>query len=181
MLGMADSGGGVEKTGPGADLLAVAQRRDRDAFERLFAFYAPRVKAYLGRLGVGDEVADELTEETMLAVWQRAPRFVAARVPASAWIFAIARDKRAGAARPGRWPAVDADEEAPGVDGTITEPPIRYAVDSLPEPEAELLRIFYYEESADVVLGDRLGLSPADGRSRLRHALRDLVVTGGDG
>ena len=180
MLGMADSGGGVE-AGPGADLLAVAQRRDRDAFGRLFAFYAPRVKAYLGRVGVGDEVADELTEETMLAVWQRAPRFLAARVPASAWIFAIARDKRAEAARPGRWPTVDADEEAPGIDGAVTEPPIRYAVDSLPEPEAELLRIFYYEESAVSGIGDRLGLAPADGRSRLRHALRDVVVTGGDG
>ena len=124
MLGMADSGGGVE-AGPGADLLAVAQRRDRDAFGRLFAFYAPRVKAYLGRVGVGDELADELTEETMLAVWQRAPRFLAARVPASAWIFAIARDKRAEAARPGRWPTITADEEAPGIDGAVAEPPIR--------------------------------------------------------
>ena len=122
MLGMADSGGIVEAD-PGADLLAVAQRRDRDAFGRLFTFYAPRVKAYLGRVGVGDEVADELTEETMLAIWQRAPRFLAARVPASAWIFAIARDKRAEAARPGRWPTTDADEEAPGIDGAVAEPP----------------------------------------------------------
>ena len=180
MLGMADSGGIVEAD-PGADLLAVAQRRDRDAFGRLFAFYAPRVKAYLGRVGVGDEVADELTEETMLAVWQRAPRFLVSRVPPSAWIFAIARDKRAEAARPGRWPVTDADEEVSGIDGAVPESPIRGVVDSLPEPEAEILRIFYYEESANVVLGKRLGLSPADGRSRLRHALRDLVVTGGDG
>ena len=181
MLGMADSGGGVEAAGPGADLLAVAQRRDRDAFGRLFAFYAPRVKAYFGRLGVADGVADELTEETMLAVWRRAPRFLEARVPPSAWIFAIARDKRAEVARSGRWPTADAEEEPAGVDGAVQEPPIRGVVDSLPEPEAELLRIFYHEERAELAVGDRLGLSPADGRSRLRHALRDLAATGGDG
>ena|SRR5690349_8243344 len=180
MLGMGDSGGSVE-AGLGADLLAVAERRDRDAFGRLFAFYAPRVKAYLGRLGVTDSVADALTEETMLAAWRRAPRFPAARVPASAWIFAIARDKRAEVTRRGRWPAVDAETEAAGMDGAVPELPIRRVLDSLPEPEAELLRIFYHEESADSAIGERLGLTPADGRSRLRHALRVLLVTGADG
>ena len=180
MLGMGDSGGSVE-AGLGADLLAVAQRRDRDAFGRLFAFYAPRVRAYLGRLGVADGIADELTEETMLAVWRRAPRFPAARVPPSAWIFAIARDKRAQAALGSRWPAVAAEEEASGIDGAVPELPIRRVLDSLPEPEAELLRIFYHEESADSAIGERLGLTPADGRSRLRHALQVLLVTGADG
>jgi RNA polymerase sigma-70 factor (ECF subfamily) len=180
MLGMADAGGSVE-AGPGLDLLAVAQRHDRDAFARLYAFYAPRVKAYLGRHGVVDGTADELAEETMLAVWQRAPQFLAARVPPSAWIFAIVRDKRAEVARRGRWPTLAAEDEPHGVDGAVPELSIRRVVDSLPEPEAELLRILFYEESADSAIGERLGLTPADGRSRLRQTLRGLLVTGADG
>ena len=43
-----------------------AERGDRAAFARIFAFYGPRVKAYLRRLGAEDAVAEDLTQEVML-------------------------------------------------------------------------------------------------------------------
>ena len=43
--------GDAERTRFADLLLAVAELQDRDAFAELFAYYAPRVKSYLLRLG----------------------------------------------------------------------------------------------------------------------------------
>ena len=51
-------------------LVAVAERKDRAAFVRLFDHFAPRVKSYLRRLGVGDSQAEDLVQEVMLTVWR---------------------------------------------------------------------------------------------------------------
>ena len=48
---MTETSARADEAGLEADLRAVAERRDREAFGRIFAFYAPRVKAYLRRLG----------------------------------------------------------------------------------------------------------------------------------
>ena len=44
-------------------LSAIASRQDRDAFAELFAFYAPRVKSYLMRLGAPDSQAEEIAQD----------------------------------------------------------------------------------------------------------------------
>src|SRR6202012_2164600 len=54
---------------------AVAQRRDRAAFAALFGYFGPRVKAWMLRAGCPATAAEELAQETMLAVWQKAGQF----------------------------------------------------------------------------------------------------------
>ena len=51
---------------------AIALRRDRDAFAQLFAWFGPRVKACMLRAGIDPAAAEELAQEIMLAVWQKA-------------------------------------------------------------------------------------------------------------
>src|SRR5262245_9856434 len=59
-----------------ADLMeAIAERQDRDAFAEIFAFYAPRVKAYVLRLGAGETLAEEIAQEVMIVVWRKAQLF----------------------------------------------------------------------------------------------------------
>jgi RNA polymerase sigma-70 factor (ECF subfamily) len=78
-----------------AELIRViAQDRDRAAFADLFAYFGPRVKAWLLRSGASLTAADELAQETMLAVWQRAQLFDPARAGASTWIFTIGLAQR---------------------------------------------------------------------------------------
>ena len=72
-------------------LVAIAERGDRDAFARLFAWFAPRVKAQLVLAGSG-ESAEELVQEVMLKVWRRAGQFDPNRGSAATWIHAIARN-----------------------------------------------------------------------------------------
>ncbi len=51
---------------------AVATRRDRAAFVRLFQHFAPRVKTFMLRSGASEAAAEEIAQETMLSVWRKA-------------------------------------------------------------------------------------------------------------
>ena len=54
---------------------AIAEDQDREAFARLFAYFAPRVKAFMQRSGVAADAAEELVQETMINVWRKAELF----------------------------------------------------------------------------------------------------------
>ncbi len=73
---------------------AVAERQDRAAFAALFEYFAPRIKTFMQRSGASEASAEELAQETMLAVWRKAALFDPASAGAPAWIFTIARNLR---------------------------------------------------------------------------------------
>ena len=190
MMGaMTETSARADEAGLEADLRAVAERRDREAFGRIFAFYAPRVKAYLRRLGAEDAAAEDLTQEAMLSVWRRAQRFDPRRAALSTWIFTIARNKRMDALRRDRRP--DYDPEDPAIVEPADDAPrgdqvaeteqikvvVQRAIDGLPKEQAELLRIFYFEEKPHSTIAEELGLPLGTVKSRLRLALSKLRVT----
>lgn len=178
-----------------ADMRAVAERRDRAAFARLFAFYAPRIKAYLRRGGADDATAEDLTQDVMLSIWRRAHQFDRRRAALGTWIFTIARNKRIDALRRDRRPDLDLDDpavaeepdDAPLSDELVEAGEMQVlvtrAVDRLPSEQAELLRIFYYEEKSHSIIAEELGLPLGTVKSRLRLALGKLrsLLGGMDG
>jgi RNA polymerase sigma factor (sigma-70 family) len=170
------------------DLRAVAEARDRAAFARVFAFYGPRVKAYLRRLGAEDAVAEDLTQEVMLSIWRRAHQFDRTRAALGTWVYTIARNKRIDALRRERRPDFDLEDpalvpedgSAPGGDRHAEAEQLRRgvmeAVERLPAEQARLLRIFYFEEKPHSVIAEELGLPLGTVKSRLRLALAKLRV-----
>ncbi len=186
---MTETSARADEAGLEADLRAVAERHDREAFGRIFAFYAPRVKAYLRRLGAEDAVAEDLTQEAMLSVWRRAQQFDPRRAAVSTWIFTIARNKRIDALRRDRRP--DYDPEDPAIVEPVDDAPrgdqvaeteqiklvVQRAIDGLPTEQAQLLRIFYFEEKPHSAIAEELGLPLGTVKSRLRLALSKLRVT----
>ena len=77
------------------DLLrSVGQKHDKQAFAELFEYFAPRIKSFLMKGGAAPDQADELAQETMITVWQRAGTFDPSKASASTWIFTIARKCR---------------------------------------------------------------------------------------
>ena len=171
-----------------ADILAVAQSQDRAAFARIFAFYGPRVKAYLRRLGAEDSVAEDLTQEVMLSVWRRAHQFDRTRAALSTWVYTIARNRRIDALRRERRPDFDPEDPALVGDNELAPRGDRFAeaeqgrrevmraVEQLPAEQARLLRIFYFEEKPHSVIAEELGLPLGTVKSRLRLALSKLRV-----
>ena len=76
-------------------LTLIAQNEDRAAFTRLFRHFAPLMKAFaLSGSTLSANHADELVQEVMLKVWQKAGAFNADKAAASTWIYTIARNCR---------------------------------------------------------------------------------------
>lgn len=167
------------------DIGKIAAERDREAFARLYGFYAPRVAAYLRRVGAQHDAAEELAQEVMLTVWRRAYQFDPAKAALSTWIYTIARNRRIDSLRRERHPAFDPDDptlamggEAPRGDELLetemVKERIREAIATLPSEQADLLRIFYFEDKTHSVIADELGLPLGTVKSRLRLAVAKL-------
>jgi len=172
-------------TEPSADMsaliVAIAERRDRQAFTCLFNHFAPRVKAYLLRMGTVSEAAEELAQETLLTVWRRAEVFNPDRAAASTWIFAIARNLRIDLARRERRPL-------PGEDLTVgemvrpdanlqaaqDEVRIRAAIATLPVEQSEVVRLAFFSDKAHAEIADDLSLPLGTVKSRIRLAMAKL-------
>jgi len=166
------------------DLIAVARRADRDAFARLFRHFAPRVKAYLMRLGADDAAAEDLAQEVMLIVWRRAPTYDPSLAGVGTWIFTIARNRRIDALR--RRPRLPDDVDdpllrptpAPSPDAVAAaqqwEEKVAAAIGNLPAEQAEMLRLAYFDDRSHTDIAAALKVPLGTVKSRLRLAIGRL-------
>ena len=164
-------------------LAAVAERRDHCAFARLFDRFATRIEAYLRRLGAERALAEDLTQDVMLVIWQRAGRYDPTRAAASTWIFTIARNRLTDARRRQRSEQRtdgDAIEVLAGDDTeqsfylTQLERHLRRAVALLPSGQSQLIEQGYFRDKTQATLADELDLPLGTVKSRQRLALGRL-------
>lgn len=164
---------------------AVARELDRDAFARLFGYFAPRVKSFLMRSGLAESAAEEVSQEVMIAVWRKASYFDPARAGASTWVFTIARNQRIDRLRRTRSRTADhlpdpsEEPEVPpsGEDITIVaerEEGVRRALESLPQDQATIVRLAFFAEKPHPEIARELGIPLGTVKSRVRLALNRL-------
>jgi RNA polymerase sigma-70 factor (ECF subfamily) len=161
-------------------LVAVASRQDRQAYSELFAYYAPRVKSYLMRLGADSGSAEEIAQDVMVTVWRKAELFDRNQASVSTWIFRIARNRRIDVFRRARKPDLDPEEpmvlpagvEAPGerLETMETEIRVRNALKALPEEQLDMLKLAFYEGLSHREIADRLNAPLGTVKSRIRLA-----------
>lgn len=166
-----------------AAMRAIAERGDRAAFASIFAYYAPRVRAYVSRLGGGVD-AEELVQDVMLSVWRRAATFDPARACVSTWIFTIARNRRIDMMRKERRVEVDPDDPAlqpdaaPAADSVAEQAQWRQRlpglIAALPRDQAELLRRAFFDDTSQRMIADEMNLPLGTVKSRIRLALLRL-------
>ena len=72
----------------------IAQSQDKVAFGKIFDFFAPRIMGYLKSSGTYSEISEEITQEVLSTVWQKAYQFNPNIANVSTQIFTIARNKR---------------------------------------------------------------------------------------
>jgi RNA polymerase sigma-70 factor (ECF subfamily) len=89
---------------------AIATQRSRAAFADLFSYFAPRVKSFMLRLGASDSEAEELAQDAMITVWQKAGLYDSRQASVSTWIFRIARNRRIDLQRRQNRPELPADD-----------------------------------------------------------------------
>lgn len=171
-------------------LLKVAAESDREAFNALFMFFAPRIKSYLMKLGAAADLADDLAQETMLRVWRKARLFDPSKASASTWIFTIARNVRIDAARRAAKPDLDPNEPSllpehePEPDTTIDrsarDERIKAAFAALPPAQHEVVMLHFVEDLAHSEIAERLSLPLGTVKSRLRLAFDKIRKDLGD-
>ena len=166
----------------------VAQDRDRAAFAGLFDHFAPRIKAYLIRLGAAPGLAEDVTQEAMLSLWRKAHLFDPAKAAAATWVFTIARNLRIDQIRRERRPQIDADdplcEEPRGAEEGLAwsqpEGRLRAALAMLPPDQARVIELSFFSDCAHSEIADRLGIPLGTVKSRLRLAMARLRTAMGE-
>lgn len=170
---------------------AVAERADRQAFAALFKHFAPRLKGYLAKSGCAGDLAEDLTQEAMVLLWRRASTFDPARAALSTWLFTIVRNVRIDHHRRRQ---VTADSHADSVDvweGDLQEldeamPPeelvfaaqrernVHQALARLPEDQALVVKLSFFEEHPHARIAEKLGIPLGTVKSRIRLAVAHL-------
>ena len=171
-------------------LVTIAATRDKAMFARLFEYYAPRAKAYLMRQGQDGASAEELAQEAMLIVWRRADSFDPEKASAATWIYTIVRNLRIDALRKRHRPMFDIADPAFVPDpprrpddvlqGEQTERRVRDALKCLPEEQAAVVRLSFFEDKPHGEIAAELALPLGTVKSRLRLAMRRLQPLLGD-
>jgi RNA polymerase sigma factor (sigma-70 family) len=165
-------------------LLRHVAAGDTTAFEQLYHHYAPRLAAFLRRHLGAAALVDDVVNEVLFVVWQRAAVFPPT-VCCFAWLCGIARNK----ARKARlqWPQ-DAPE-APSTrewESTQDTPEqlfwqgeqhrlVARALERLPPAQRAVVELTYYHACSTREIAQRLEEAEATVRSRLRLARQRLA------
>jgi RNA polymerase sigma factor (sigma-70 family) len=169
-------------------LLRVAATADRPAFSEVYGFYSPRLRTYMRKLGADGAAAEDLVQDVMAAVWNKARLFDPAKASAGTWIFTIARNLRIDLIRRERRPEIDADdldlqsEESPE-QAMVTRrdaASVRAALAALPPDQAAVIRLSFFEDRPHGSIATELGVPLGTVKSRVRLALRRFRKTLGE-
>ena len=77
-----------------AELVALAQQGDQQAFATLYETYRPLVYRFLRRrLDGADETVEDLTEDVFVKLYEKLDRYVERGLPFTAWLYRIAHNK----------------------------------------------------------------------------------------
>lgn len=181
---IAQGGGFVVLFDPNVLIAAIARSGDREAFAALFDHFAPRVKGLLMRGGASAELAEEVAQETLLAVWRKAALFDPAKASASTWIATIARNLRIDIARRETRSRLSQayeilDEEAPEqpdatLSGAERDARVRAAMTQLSPDQYRVVELAFLEGFSHQDVANRLAIPLGTVKSRLRLALSHL-------
>jgi RNA polymerase sigma-70 factor (ECF subfamily) len=138
-------------------LIRSIARRDREAFEKLYYRYAPRLGRYAMRLLKQREAVDEVIDDVMLVVWQNAARFDPEISRPSTWLFGITHHKtlKTLARSPPRGESLPLDPDA----------------DAAAEGQRDAAAL----DPEQVAMGRQLGAALADGLSQLSADHRAVI------
>ena len=173
-----------EKASDLSDMLAsLAETKDKQVYIRLFRHFAPKVKAYIVRLGLVDTTAEELMQETMLSVWRKSHMYNRSKASASTWIFTLARNQSIDWMRKQKYPEYsleewheEPDEATDKGEQSVTTDRMLKSIDRLPENQAQVIYMSFFEGRSHSDISDRLGIPLGSVKSRIRLASEKLKM-----
>ena len=169
-----------------AMLAEMAVTKDKSLYIQLYQHFAPKVKAYIIRLGVMEATAEELTQEAMLNMWRKSHLFQPDKSAASTWLFTLARNQSIDWMRKHKYPEYSLDNMQGGIEEvsetdigeqSVQSERIAQAISQLPEKQAQVVYMSFYEGRSHSEIADRLMIPLGSVKSRIRLAAEKLKLT----
>jgi RNA polymerase sigma-70 factor (ECF subfamily) len=173
------------------ELIAGLAKGDKRAMPMLFARHRTRVFRFILRRVRSEALAEELVNETFLAVWQQAARFEG-NSSATTWMLSIAHNKAVSSLRKKRDEALDEDAAAEIADlsdsaeTTLAKSDkgsaLRACLNKLPEDQRVVMDLVYYHEQSVKEVAEVLGIPENTVKTRMFYArkkLSDLLKAAG--
>lgn len=165
----------------------IADHQEKAAFTEVFDHFAPRLKAYLLRLGAHGGQAEELVQEVMITLWRKANLFDPAKSSLATWLFRIARNRRIDALRRDKRGELDPDdpslhpqgevEAGELMDAQMRDERVRESLKQLPEEQLQLVRMAFFQGLSHSQISEETGLALGTVKSRIRLAFSRLRKT----
>jgi RNA polymerase sigma factor (sigma-70 family) len=170
-----------------AQIEAVRDRQDQEAFAALFRHFAPRLKAFLMKSGAASDQAEEVAQDVMATVWRKAGMFDPGKASVATWIYTIARNRRIDSLRKTRRPEPEdlpwgPAEEASASDVIMLQQDTEQlgrALKALPDTQRALIERAYFGDLTHSEIAAETGLPLGTIKSRIRLALDKLRQTMG--
>ena len=166
-------------------LIARICAGDLRAFETLYRLYHPRLSHFLMRMLRRPAVVEEVLDDTLMVVWNRAETFNG-RSKVSTWIFAIGYRKALKALRKLDEPVEDAlagrrASEDAGPEQRLAQRQVQAvlneALDDLSRDHRTVVDLAYFHELGYREIAEIMDCPVDTVKTRMYHARRNLRVT----
>ena len=164
----------------------IVSSADKDAFSALALHYGPRLKAWLMHRGESDATSEDVVQDVLTSVWQKAGSFDCTKASFSTWVYRMTRN---------RW--IDHKRKhdrvhpvAPDVMSALIDEPVfpvhdsmeaaeaadalREAMATLPPEQKQMLYLAFFEGLSHSAIAARTGVAIGTVKSRIRAPLKKM-------
>ncbi|WED22444.1 sigma-70 family RNA polymerase sigma factor [Vibrio sp. JC009] len=174
-----------------AECMERVKSEDKRAYAVIFRYFTPRLKQFLMKKINNEQVALELVQDTMAAVWQKSHMFDPEKSALSTWIYTLARNlcfdmlrKQKGKELsiesddiwPGEYSPPDLVEHYSPEQMILKEQVMRY-LHMLPDNQRDVVKAVYVDDISQQEAAERLDIPIGTVKSRLRLAVEKLKQT----
>jgi RNA polymerase sigma factor (sigma-70 family) len=172
-------------------MVSVGKDRDRQAFALLFKHFAPLIKSFAQASrqdGWFPGLAEDLVQEVMIKVWQKAEGYNPQKASATTWIYTVARNCRIDMLRRKSntqhlplenedfWHEPDKDTPVSFFRQRRTEEQVKNSLSRLPKEQDEIIRKVYLEGKSHAETSSELNIPLGTVKSRVRLGLQKLQL-----
>jgi RNA polymerase sigma factor (sigma-70 family) len=169
----------------------VGENRDRRAFAQLFEHFGPLLKGFAHASrneGWFPGLGDDLVQEVMIKVWNKAAGYNAEKASATTWIYTVARNCRIDMLRRKSntqhlplenedfWHEPDEVTPISLLQQKRSEDKVQASLAQLPKEQDQILRKVYLEGKSHAEASAELGLPLGTVKSRVRLALQKMQI-----